>query len=364
MHMHFPDWYRICTTGTEANLTADVLTSRWAGIAKLADEPKTLDIVRATLQRSSVDPGFRATFRQAFKAADLTFRMSGNDLEVSVLAGSLLSELLHRQVPEADRASLALLCAVGVGSPRPVWADPFINNAGAYLDSRLRVLRSQAESVVKVFNPNAVKAQLDEFASRLAQNQPAQAGEAAKELFDTLSEALVAITQAAREEFAELRMQSELRKEETDVLSWMTAAVSRDAGVTFAELRAPAASLMAGKELADLVRPPGLLAARSILQGIIPPVKGKPAEKAFTLLTAVAATERSWREAVAASPGLGAMTDLCPVLGAVKISLTTDETDDWTGAYKKAFGIDPRIPIRPIELSFQIHRECLLTRTG
>jgi GTPase-associated system helical domain len=175
---------------------------------------------------------------------------------------------------------------------------------------------------------------------------------------------LSAFTESVVSELAELRIQSELRKEETDVLSWVTAAVSRDAGVTFADLKAPAASLMAGKELADLVRQPGILAARSLLQGIIPPLKGKAADRVVTLLAAVNATERTWREAVAQASAVEAIADLCPVLGAIKASLTTDEAEGWVGAYKKSYGIDPNAPVQPIELSFQIHRECLLTKIG
>jgi len=148
------------------------------------------------------------------------------------------------------------------------------------------------------------------------------------------------------------------------VLSWLTAAVSRDAGVTFAELKAPAASLMAGKELADLVRAPGILAARSLLQGIIPPLKGKAAEKIVSLLAAVNATDRTWRDAVTQAPGVEAVADLCPALGALRASLTTDESDGWVGAYKKSYGIDPNAPVQPIDLSFQLHRECLLTKIG
>ena len=136
----------------------------------------------------------------------------------------------------------------------------------------------------------------------------------AKALFESLSNTLGTITQAAADELAELRKQSELRKEETDVLSWLTAAVSRDAGVTFADLKAPAACLMAGKECGRPRQVALILAARSLLQGIIPPPKGKPADKIVTLVSAVNATDRAWREGVTRYSGVEAVADLCPVL--------------------------------------------------
>src|SRR5207249_1961086 len=115
---------------------------------------------------------------------------------------------------------------------------------------------------------------------------------------------------------------------------------------------------------ADLVMPPGILAARSLLQGIIPPPKGKAAEKIVTLISAVNATDKAWRETVIQSSGVETVSDLCPVLGAIKASLTTDEEEGWVGAYRKSYGVDPNTPIPPVELSFQIHRECLLAKIG
>ena len=67
MHDEFADWYRPCTTGTEKNLTEDLLAARWKGIEKLADDPAILDLVRVTLRRMPLDGGFLGSFRAAFK---------------------------------------------------------------------------------------------------------------------------------------------------------------------------------------------------------------------------------------------------------------------------------------------------------
>ena len=122
---------------------------------------------------------------------------------------------------------------------RPHWIDPFVHNAEAFLDRRLRTLRLQGESGVRIFNPEGLTSYIDIFATQLSENQPAQTAEGARALFELLSNTLADFTQAVANDLAELRRQSELRKEETDVLSWLTAAVSRDAGVTFADLKAP-----------------------------------------------------------------------------------------------------------------------------
>ena len=112
-----------------------------------------------------------------------------------------------------------------------------------------------------------------------------------------------------------------------------------------------------------LVRSPGILAAQSILQGVIPPVKGKGAEQSITLLSAVNATDRAWRQRAIQETGMNTVADLCPVLGALRTSLATDEPGEWVGAYRKAYDIDPNAAFPPADLSFQIHRECLLAKS-
>ncbi len=54
---------------------------------------------------------FLGKFKAAFKEADATFQMSGNDLELSVLAGSALCWIFSQEADEADEASLARLLA-------------------------------------------------------------------------------------------------------------------------------------------------------------------------------------------------------------------------------------------------------------
>ena len=44
--------------------------------------------------------------------------------------------------------------------------------------------------------------------------------------------------------------------------------------------------------------------------------------------------------------------------------MTTDEDEGWVGAYRKSYGVEPNNPVQPIDLSFQIHRECLLAKIG
>jgi len=363
MHNDFADWYRPCTAGTEVNLTGDLLANRWAGIEKAAKSPgqEVLNMVRVALGRLGGSTAFLVKFKAAFKESDAAFQMSGNDLELSVLAGSALCWIFSQKADEADAASLALLSAVSI-TKAPEWCEPFVSHATAYLDGRLRELRKNPVVRQPQFATKKLKQQFDVFAARLAENQPPQTSEAAKQMCEALLQAMSAATEEAATAIGQLARQSDLRRQETDVLWWLTAGVSRDLGETFKHLKTPAASMIAGKELADLVSPPGILPAKSILQSIIASATGKPAGKPIPLDTAVNTTDAAWRQRLVGGLAIDRVADLCPLLGAVKYSLTTDKAGGWTGAYRKAYGIDPKTALQPVELAHEIHRECLLAR--
>ncbi len=365
MHDHFADWYRPCTTGTETGLTENLLQKRWTGVAKLAEESAehALHFVRVVYQKRSVPADVMTAFRAAFKEADPTFQMSGNEFELSVLAGAVACQIIADEGGKADAIALGLICAAAAPEP-PVWATPFIGWARSYLDERLRNLRSPVKINLPQFSQKNLKAPLDAFVARLAENNPAVTSEAAKTLNESLLQVLTSTTKVASKAIAVLENQSRLRREETDILWWMTAGVSRDLGVPFKDLKTLAASVVAGKELASLVEPPGVLPAHSLLQSLIPPAAGKNAGKPIGLIAAVNATGREWRQSVVGSLKIDGIADLAPALAAIRQSLTTDEEDGWTAAYKRSLDIKTDVSLQPADLALQIYRECLLAKMG
>ena len=361
MHDHFADWYRPCTTGTETKLTEELLQKRWAAVARLADAPtkQALQFVRIALQKRSAPADVLSTFRMVFKEADATFQMSGNELELSVLAGSISCQIMTDENHDADLTALGMVCATSVAPPPP-WAAPFVACAQSNLEERLRSVRKTDDIRRPQIMQKKLKPQIDAYISRIGENSPGPTAEAAKAMMESLFQALVSTTETAADAIAELERQSRLRREETDILWWMTTGVSRDLGVPFKDLKTLAASVVAGKELASLVRPPGVLPAYSLLQRIIPPATGKSAGKPIGLIAAVNATDRAWRESVIEALDIDRVADLSPALSAIKQSLTTDKPDGWTAAYKKAAGFKTDPLLAPADLALQVHRECLL----
>src|SRR5262249_52131277 len=119
-----------------------------------------------------------------------------------------------------------------------------------------------------------------------------------------------------------------------------------------------------GKELADLVTAPGPLAAKSFLDKVLSTTGPKSYRKAVQLGAAVVATSEGWRRGVSESPGFREIRDLCPVLGAISGSLTTEGDGEWHPAYRKAYRLDPKRKIGAVELAHQTYREWLLVRAA
>lgn len=361
MHDDFADWYRHCTTGTEAALTEQVLQKRWAGVEKVVEKSteNLLHFVKIIFPTRVVPQEVLSKFRSAFKETDATFQMSGNELELSVLAGAVVCQIMAKESKEADTVALGMICASIVKPEESPWAQPFITFAHTYLDERLGNIR-KAESITRPKLAVAnLKTQVDAYVARVAENNPGPASEAAKELMNLLIQSLGSIQTMTLKAVSELERQSNLRKEETDILWWMTSGVSRDLCLTFKELKTLAASVVAGRELAELVSPPGVIPAETLFRRILPPVTGKSAKKNIGLIAAVNATDRQWRESVAAD--LPPDLDVFPTLSAIRQSLSTDG-EEWVTAYKKSFGLKSDILFDPAKLSLQMYRECLLLK--
>ncbi len=363
MHVDFADWYRPCTTGTENKLTEELLQKRWAVVAKLAKDSSkhALQFVRIALRKRSAPAEVVGSIRAAFKEADATFQMAGNDLELSVLSGSITCQIMDKVSHEADLIALGMVCATAF-APNPLpWVVPFTARAQTYLNERLQTVRKAGDICRPQVPQKKLKPSLDAYVARIAENAPGPTSEAAKALVEAIVQALISTTEMASEAIAELEQQSRLRREETDILWWMTTGVSRDLGVSFKDLKTLAASIVAGKELASLVNPPGVLPAHTLLQKMIPPLTGKgAASKSIGLIAAVNVTDREWRQSVVGELDVDRIADLSPALTAIKQSLTTDKADGWTSAYKKAAGLKSDPQFQPVDLGLQVYRECLL----
>lgn len=358
VHPSFADWYRFCTSG--ASTPGELLEKRWAGVENLSscETVGPTDLVRIMLAKK-VATDLIVKFRQPFKEADVGFFMANNDLEVRVLAGSVLCAALASGGTLADQVALALLSATSLGGDPP-WCSDFIAVAQEYMAQRLAECRRRPQFMVNTLPARVLKGHFESLATALSGNAPAESSAAAKQIGESLSNLLSNFAVQVGESIKSLKAESELRREESDVLWWMTSRVSRDLSKPFSQLKQLASLVVAGKELADLVSPPGVLPARALLMYVVPPSAGSSAGKHVSISAAVNATAEEWRAKVNEWAAAYDIADLCPILNAISHSLSGGK---WEAAYKKFSGVDASQTFDPIEISLQMHRECLLVKS-
>lgn len=358
MHKYFADWYKFCTSGVAT--TSELLEKRWTGVEALADcaNLSPIDLVRILLGKKKATTETIDAFRTPFKEADSAFFMKDNDVEVRVLAGAVLGQILESEGDHADQAALALHTSTGLGIA-PAWCLPIVSLAEAYLLRRLTELRSPSNVTITVPAMKNLKAQFEALSAALAANTPAESGVAAKQIGDTLIPIFAGFAKQVSQSVEALESECEFRREESDVLWWMTSAVSRDLSKSFKELRHLASVIVAGKELADLVSPPGILPARALLTYVVPPATKAATGKPVAIRAAIGATSEQWRTMISERIAFAEIEDVCPILAAIKYSLQGGE---WETGYKKEYSVDTNAKFDPIALAIQIHRECLLVK--
>jgi hypothetical protein len=349
----------MCTSGVTT--PEEILEKRWTGVEGHSEcsEVDIPDLIRILLGKSSVEVASINAFRKKFKDADAGFFMSDNELELKVLSGSVLGLILSEPGELADQAALALLVANGFKKDL-VWCRPFTSLAATYLAERLRSLRSRKQTTFTVPATKTIKSSFETLATSLASNTYAESGVAANKIGDALITHFTSFGRLISSAVASLEFECNLRREESDILWWMTSGVSRDFNQPFSVLQQLSSSIIAGKELADLVSPPGILPYRALLLSVIPQGTGSKPPKTITVKASVNSIDDKWRESVSALVADAGIADLCPILSSIKQSLNGST---WENLVKKESDFNPALKFEPVEIATQAYLEFLLLKS-
>jgi hypothetical protein len=360
MHKFFGEWYRIA--GIVPN--DDLLRKRWQGIENFLESinlSAVLNLVRLFYARQLKDASFIEIFRQSFQEADAAFPMRGNDLELGILAGSIIGHFIENNISElSDAYALAILCANFRGTGPYVAAIPeLLSIAQNYLAKRSAQLRSYSHMTkIKIQNMD-----IDNLIADVKQNSEGGNLQAlSPHLVNTLNEITGAIDRVA-ESVEKILNLIGLQQEETNILWWLLGEYSRDLNRKMADIGLPAACLVAGKELADLtIILPGPLSAEAFLDKTLRDVE-QDLRDLLTLKEAVNMSPINWRSNwLAALKCTELIQDLCPVLLAVIKSTETEGEDEWFPIFEKAAKFTGEYVISPLNLSMQVYQENLLCR--
>lgn len=357
MDKSFGDWYRQAHLSPEDSW----LRLRWQGVAAASQEPRrdTLADLARLFHGRKARAEFEAEFRAGFHGADSAFQMSGNDLELSLLAGTTLLQIMAGGNPQAGvAAAFVMACPSLQGQAGQKLFRDMVARARKYLERRSSEIRRNGSIPVKL-KPMALDDEsLKPLVEACSGNQHAAIGSHLSAILQSLAQNL----EELRSAMTRIESFQAMYREESDALWWLTGRTSRGLATPFKNIDKSAACIIAGIELADMVRVfPGPLAASAILHELLCP--DSEDGTGVALSEAVACTDLGWREQLVSSLASPAHLDLCPVLFALNESTRSEQASAWHSVLKKELGISHKVQLPVVGLAIQVYEECLLQRS-
>lgn len=358
MDINFGEWYRT------AHLQPDdkLLKKRWKGIQNFSKNLTglgILDLAHLFHARSPRGLHFQEQFRAAFFNADNAFQMQGNDCELAVLAGATLACVIDgKDSSLGDVAALAIVCPSFQGKAKTAMVPDIQKRARKYLIQRSANLRTSAGATRKHIPTPQIDDSLKAISEAFSTNTLTNVATPLTDLLKKLGTVLQKVVESTNQ----LQRNQPLYREESDMLWWMQGKHSRDLEVSLDQINLAAASILAGKELADLTKVlPGPFAAQAILYQILLR-EGSDIHTEVTLSSAINELSREWRQRWIQGLGNSKTIDLCPVSFAVKKSLEANNARSWSAAFKKTTTLNTSVRIKPVRLAVQVYEESLFAK--
>ena len=261
MNTMFGEWYRAASLDPK-NVNLEL---RWTGIEKHKGAKElsfAAEVVRLFLDIGKPQEDFLGAFRLPFFDADNGgFRMSDNDVELRVLAGVLILELLHRKDAFADGVALLVLAAAApeLRKKAPVLKE-VLSTASNYLFDRSTLVRRPAPAKAKVAL-TSIEAELTEI-TQLASTNPAGIWKPAEVAIRRVSENISKVSDNLESRIAQLQKRQDHLAEEANIVWWLFSGADRVSLQSYSEQLAVVAVLSCARDLAGLtlLLPPPLAA--------------------------------------------------------------------------------------------------------
>ena len=259
MNQMFGEWYRAASLDPQ-NLN---LEARWAGLEKHKGTKAlsfAADVVRLFLDTGKGSDGFLSAFRQPFFDTDNSgFRMSDNDVELRVLAGVLILEVLQRKDAFADGVALMVLAAAApeLRKKAPILKE-VLPAASNYLFDRSTLVRKVAPSQSKSAL-TSIEAELTEM-TQLASSSPAGIWKPAETAIRRVSENVSKLSDQLESRILQLEKRQHHLAEEANIVWWLFAGADRVTLESYSGQSAVDAALSCARDLASLttILPPPL----------------------------------------------------------------------------------------------------------
>jgi len=327
MHISFSDWYRAAAI----KLEPEELKRRWQiveALGKKLELIEALELLRIADDLPQKKQSYQEDLTKRAQEIDPTFSARNNQLELSILSGAVLIQLLSDGSSLlGDQIGLAVVAATCRGfvvAKLPHQSD-MGGAAQSYLASRAHEIRLTDESEFSGKSIEGIDQAVKTFIESVGwQNNPHQKS------FESVINLLKMAFNIQSKQIERLEYELRLQREETNILWWLLGEHSRDFNCPISELDTGVAAIVMGKELADLINlRPGPRSAQGFLHRMLQKTAmymnaEKPTEM-VALRDVINAMPRDYRERWMGSLTAGTVIDLCPVHLAAKKSLEVTE---------------------------------------
>lgn len=328
-------------------------------LRKAMSVDRVITLIRLLFELPEPDENNSTWLREAFAETDPSFTMLDNAREAAVLSSCLLSAAFQERDKGHIEAGLAVL-TMAANNRTPHVMPTLINDAQHHLDSLSVEMRTPPEvDVAKIRRPaqSKIPGEADEFAKAPDWNKTAALFKKASEEYQA---GVGTLAQQTFSVVSQLVRYAELLREELEMLWWYVGGWSKVLDKPFGELDLSVAAVMAGIDLAALVRtPPGPVAARAILHRLI--WTGRKSKAAsIPVKDAVDALPDDTLQQLKFGDALKSVPDLCPVLTALQKATEIGKGTAWHGAFRRVTSLKEDFAFKPLDLAMQVYREAML----
>jgi hypothetical protein len=356
MHENFSDWY----AAVSLRHNAQTLEARWKTVEAVADQLTLQNmphLTRVFFSRPGGDE-MRNGIRKAAKDADPSYLIEDDNIELAVIAGGVIAEVLRVPSDLATAVALAIDCMDAHGLRKAQRLQDVV-------DLTARHLVEQSISIRKVDDSRALDLDIAELKSKLETK-----GGVVVNSVDTVWNAFEIVIKdllnqhAKHTESINLLFDATLnrQREESDILWWLFSEHTLDGKKAFSEIDIPEGCFWGAKDLAKLTRfLPGPVAAPAFLHKMLRLVRQKAPSK-IKISEAVDACTYAWKQQWMGSISILNFPDLFPLLFAISKSVEAGGGSSWTAAFEHATGLSADNSASPDLMATQIYNEILLQR--
>jgi hypothetical protein len=353
MHQDFARWYGL------VSFTSDhaIRQARWEGVTNVVAEAD-FDTVEALLRlahrsRQLPAPGQLQAIRDAFKAADEAFEMSGNDRELQVLAAICLATLMDGDTKVASLAALAAsTTGLGGGRTPDLPMDLGILGEGAIV--RLGDLNRNRPNLAAHASIEPPKFDFEKAVAK-AQESTWESVAAAFTLAAESSRAAMKMLAQRQANFVNgIGRFVRVQDEELQMLWWLIGQRSIDFDCAFDGIPTESQPLVFGSELADCTE---FLPGPPSIKGILSRT-GLKERKKIAIAAAVNAAESDWLQSFLGESDPSPVST--PIHAAIKRRLETGSGDAWIAGWAASSGVNGAYSLSALNLGSFFYRERLL----